>query len=156
MQWRHLREVLADIGDLICSEYKDYLTADGKIASGGLLESVNYRIDYDNRSISLSLSLADYWKYVENGRLPGKFPPPDKILEWIRIKPIVPDERNGKLPTEKQLAFLIGRKIAEEGIEAGNQLRNTLEDLNNTISERIEEAITKDIKEGLVLIFSEF
>ena len=93
---------------------------------------------------------------MENGRGPGKFPPPDKILEWIRIKPIIPDDRGGRLPTEQQLAFLIGRKIAEQGIEPGNQLHNAMDDIYPQFEERIDEAIALDINEAIDIIFSSF
>lgn len=140
LKWTNLSKVLDEIG---------------KVASGNLLKSVKYQLEYDDRSISLELSLEEYWKYIEYGRKPGKYPPPDKILEWVRIKPIVPDERNGRLPTEKQLTFLISRKIAEEGIEPGNQLRDALRERRREFEDMIEEAITKDITQSLDIIFSE-
>jgi len=117
-----------------------------------LLNSVEYIVDVGTVSLTVSLKLADYWKYVEHGRKPGKFPPVDKIISWIKNKPVLPYEVNGKLPTENQLAYLIGRKIATEGIEAGNQLRSTLEQANSYYLERIREAITKDVTSNLAII----
>lgn len=156
LKWDNLRKVLETIGTETVDAYRDNLTRDNKEASGNLIDSVKYKVEYDEKSIWVELSLKDYWKWVENGRKPGKFPPPDAIMDWIRIKPVVPDERNGRLPTEKQLTFLISRKIAEEGIEPGNQLRDALTDRRKEFEAMIEEAITKDIKEGLDIIFSEF
>ena len=96
--------------------------------------------------------MAYYWKYIEYGRRPGKFPPPNKILDWVKIKPVIPRPVNGIKPTEKQLAFLISRKIARDGIEAGNQFKEALDlcwDKNKNI---ISDAISLDLASNIELI----
>ena len=150
------QRVLGEFAQELRNRYQDNLIRDGKIATGNLLNSVEYKVQYDDRAIWVELHLEEYYKWVENGRGPGKFPPPDKILEWIRIKPIIPDDRGGRLPTEQQLAFLIGRKIAEQGIEPGNQLHNAMDDIYPQFEERIDEAIALDIDEAIDIIFSSF
>lgn len=155
--WNNLKKVMEDYAREFRNTYQDNLIKDGKISSGELLNNVEYQIDYDNTSISVSLQLKEYWKYVENGRAAGKFPPIDRILDWIKIKPVLPREgTNGRLPTEKQLAFLIARKIANEGIEPGYQLRNTAREVNDRFESLLQEAITADVREGATVIFSEF
>lgn len=156
IRWDNLRRVLGEIGNDLRNTYQDNLIRDGKLASGNLLNSVNYEVQSNGRSIWIQLQLADYWKWVEEGRQPGKFPPPEAIMDWIRIKPILPDARTGKLPTEEQLAFLIGRKIAEEGIEPGYQLRDAMQDNKVDMEDRIDEAISLDINASLDVIFSIF
>lgn len=157
IRFPNLERVLQEYGLEVQDKYKERLLTDDKKASGGLLDSVRYIYTNSGRKYEISLNLAYYWRYVEYGRRPGKFPPPDKILEWIRIKPVLPrPNANGKLPTEKQLAYLIGRKIAREGIEAGNQLQETLEDINNRYLVRIYEAIDKDIEGIAVVILNNF
>lgn len=49
-------------------------------------------------------------EYLERGRGPGKAPPRDTIKAWIRDKGIVPRDI-----TEDSLAYLIQRKIAQQG-----------------------------------------
>ena len=158
VRWSNLQKVLGEYGEALRNEYQDNLIRDNKIASGKLLNSIEYEVQFDERAIWLQFRMEDYYKWVENGRGPGKFPPPDKILEWIRIKPIIPDDRmgTGKLPTEKQLSFLIGRKIAEEGIEPGNQLHKAIETEYENWEARIDEAIALDVNESLEIIFSSF
>lgn len=156
MVWDNLKKVLEEYAVKLRNTYQDKLINDDKIATGNLLNSVEYILESDETQISVSLKLEDYWKYVENGREPGKFPPIDSIMEWISVKPILPDERTGKLPTEKQLSFLIARKIANEGIEAGNQLSDTQKELQDEWMVKIEEAITKDVSENVDIIFSQF
>lgn len=156
IKWTNLQRVLGEFAQELRNRYQDNLIRDGKIATGNLLNSMEYKVQYDDRAIWVELHLEEYYKWVENGRGPGKFPPPDKILEWIRIKPIIPDDRGGRLPTEQQLAFLIGRKIAEQGIEPGNQLHNAMDDIYPQFEERIDEAIALDIDEAIDIIFSSF
>ena len=156
IEWKNTQRVLGEFAQELRNRYQDNLIRDGKIATGNLLNSVEYKVQYDDRAIRVELHLEEDYKWVENGRGPGKFPPPDKILEWIRIKPIIPDDRGGRLPTEQQLAFLIGRKIAEQGIEPGNQLHNAMDDIYPQFEERIDEAIALDINEAIDIIFSSF
>lgn len=155
IRWYNLQQVLEEYAIKLRNTYQDKLILSDRIASGDLLNSVDYIIESDNMSISVSLRLADYWKYVEYDTKPH-FPPMDKILEWIRIKPVIPDNRNGKLPTEKQLAFLVARKISQEGTKGSNDLHDAIKEINDEFRERIDEAITKDIQEGFTVIFSEF
>jgi hypothetical protein len=60
---------------------------------------------------------ADYFQYVIFGRGPGKQPPPDKMLEFVKKNPQILEAARlrFKYITEKSLAFLIGRKIGREG-----------------------------------------
>lgn len=156
ISWNNLQRVLGEFAQELRNAYQDNLIRDDKIASGNLLNSIDYKVQYDDRAIWVELHLEDYYKWVENGRGPGKFPPPDKILEWIRIKPVIPDDRGGKLPTEQQLAYLIGKKISEEGIEPGNQLHNAMDNIFPQFEEKIDEAIAQDVNEAIDIIFSSF
>lgn len=154
--WENLSAVLEEYANELRNLYQDILITEGKIATGDLLNNVDYIIEKNDQQIEVSLKLEDYWKYVEYGREPGKFPPPDKIKEWIKVKPILPRQVNGKLPTPEQLSFLIGRKIAHEGIEATNALAHTIKEINYQFEKRIEEAITKDVEGMLDVIFSQY
>lgn len=53
-----------------------------------------------------------YGLYVEFGRPPGKFPPPDVLERWVKRKLGV----SGK--AAKGVAFQIAKKISEKGTEA--------------------------------------
>ena len=56
---------------------------------------------------------AHYFRYQGDGRGPGKFPPIEAIMEWIVVKGI---EKRDNI-SDRSLAFLIARKIAEKGTE---------------------------------------
>lgn len=164
MKWTNLEKVLEEYAIELRNKYQDNLINSDRLASRELLNSVEYIIEKDNISISVSLQLAEYWKYVEYDTKPH-WPPFKKnsdgtiespILDWIQVKPNLPDNRFGKLPTPEQLTFLIGRKIAKEGTKGSNDLHSAIEDINTEFMQRIEEAITKDVDEASTVIFTEF
>lgn len=153
LNFAHLEQVLKEYGQEVENLYRDRLQKDNKVASGGLIDTLRYVYHHQGISYEISLYLKDYWYYVEHGRNAGKFPPVDKILEWIEVKPILPyQDKNGKLPTPNQLAYLIGRKIAEKGIEGGHQLEETLDDINDRYMMKIEQALSEDLDESVGLI----
>lgn len=131
--------------------YKRQLEADGVNASGALATfTTDY--EYNGEHFIVYFNLEDYWKYVENGRGPGKFPPLDAIRNWILVKPItpVPDVR-GKIPTTEQLAFLISRKIANEGTEGKHSLEKAMSSPEvDQIIEAITKALVDDIHNEIV------
>ena len=134
--------------------YKGLLIRDNKKASGNLISSLKpVSIEFTNNKLAASISLAAYWKYVEYGRRPGKFPPMNKILEWIKIKPVIPRPMNGLKPhTEPQLAFLIARKIARDGIKAGNQFTEALKLTWTKWEQTISDAISEDLNQAIDVV----
>lgn len=74
--------------------------------TGEAAESLYYKIE-DGR-----ITVGSTWAYItvlEDGRKPGKFAPPDVIEKWVESKPLNSDI------SVKSLAFLINRKLKEEG-----------------------------------------
>ena len=74
--------------------------------TGTMSQSLGYRIDEDGLTI---YSTEKYFTVLETGRKPGKRPPISVIEQWIKDKPIASDIN------PRSLAFLIARKIGEEG-----------------------------------------
>ena len=70
-------------------------------------------------------------------------PPLNKIIEWIKVKPILPRANKGKLPTDKQLAFLIGRSIKKNGIKAKPLFNKTQEEILKEYKVKIKDALLK-------------
>ena len=76
------------------------------------------------------------------------FPPVSAIMNWISVKPILPrPDASGKMQQlkPKSLAFLIGRKIYEEGIEPHPALATTIQELDRLYKDKIAEALGKDV-----------
>lgn len=155
MEFDNLLNTLREYATKAVALYKQRLINDDKKASGQLLNSISSEIKVGGEQFTVVLNLVDYWKYVEDGRKPGKFPPPKAILKWVQVKPVIPRPIHGKLPTKKQLAFLIGRKIATEGIEAGHQLKETVDSLNAEYIPRLEAALQEDFNAYVLKTFED-
>lgn len=149
--FENLTSVLNDFGKFLVEEYKDNLILEDVNASDNLYNSVTYMVERNDKTFEVKLSLADYWVYVEKGRRAGgKFPPVSAIERWIEVKPVLPRPMsNGKLPTNKQLAYLIGRKIAIEGISPKPLLQRSVDDVWNNMREFISEALAKDLQKEI-------
>lgn len=147
----NLIEVLEQYGEEFKTLYKDKLTNDNRKATGNLINSVSTNVVVGDDYVELSFNAAEYWKYVEYGRKPGKRPSFNNILSWIRAKKILPrPNSNGKLPTENQLAFLISRAIGDKGTikdknyDGGHYVSSTIEELNMKYMPLLQEALEKD------------
>ena len=151
LDYKGLEQIVMDF----VAAYKRNLIGAGTTATGSLNESIKGKIKQKGKWIEISINLNEYWKYVEKGRKPGKFPPVDAIKEWIKIKPVLPRPYNGKLPTTDQLAFLIGRKIATKGIKPRPILQNTIDTfglasmLDQWIKSELERLTNNTITEAL-------
>lgn len=131
--------------DGVRKAYIDDQKAKGIRASGKSAESLRI----ETKDASGTLYGARYFIQQTVGRKPGKFPPIDDILDWIRVKNISP--RDSKT-TERQLAFLFARKIAQSGTDIFLGRRPGL-DVDEKIKELIKEFkenLAKDVKGEIV------
>ena len=154
----NLRKVLEAYGAKAQELYRYNLALKRKNASRKLSDSVEYVVKEDDQAFTVSLSLEDYWQYIEHGRKPGKFPPTDAILSWIKVKPIIPrpmmsasvsglGHKNTRIPKPEQLAYLIGRKIARDGIEPTPIMETTSKQVYDQFLADIRIALKKDIED---------
>ena len=149
LTFNNLQQVIDDFTKDVAETYKGLLLRDGKNATGELISSIKPMTpELVDGTFQCSLSLTPYWKYVENGRRPGKFPPIDNILDWVKTKPQLtrPNRLDRKELAPKQLAFLVARKIAAKGIQPGNQLEEAMDIVYARWKDRIDAAITADIE----------
>ena len=152
--FRHTMKALRDFGQKIVDNYKAELEACG-YQDGQLYRTLRYSVKMDNSSWLISISLEEYWRYIEYGRRPGKMPPISAIENWIKVKQILPRPltlKSGKsvVPTIPQLSFLIARKIGRDGIRPRPFFKQSFEEAKREFLEVIKDAITQDIKESLV------
>lgn len=152
-----LEKVLKDYAKDARELYKYQISLGGKNASRKLIDSVNSQIAVNGQEYEVSLKLQHYWKYIEGGRKgtvsspPGAewgagFPPVGVLVRWIQVKPILPrPDKNGKLPSPKSLAYLIGRKIEREGIEPFPALKTTKEELDKLYRDKLSDALGHDV-----------
>ena len=152
--FKHTMKALNDFGNFIITTYKSQLEAE-QMNNGELYRTISYSVSTGNSGWVISVSLADYWKYVEYGRRPGKMPPVSAIENWIKVKQIIPHSmtlKSGKtvIPTIPQLSFLIARSIGRRGIAPKPLFQKSFEAAKQQFMQVIKDAITQDIKESLV------
>lgn len=146
INFAELQQVLQDYAKDAEEIYKYQISLGGKNASRKLTDTIRSNVVVGDQTFEITLTLQEYWKYVEHGRPPGKFPPVKALLDWISVKPIIPrPDGNGNIPTPKQLSFLIGRKIMEEGIEPFPALETTKEELDKIYHEKLSAALGHDV-----------
>ena len=140
----NVEEVLGRLAEDLRENYKSALLQSDRVASRKLYQSVRTQVVFGLNSWDVQMSLEDYWKYVENDTLPH-WPPRDKILQWILIKPFIPrPDARGKIPTLQQLSYLISRKIARFGTEGSHDLERTVEGMLPRYMEELSQALQKD------------
>ena len=128
------------LADSVGELYRKQLEDGGVNTSSNPIRAI---VEFNGDQLLISFELNDYWKYVEYGRKPGKQPPVDSIADWIKIKRIIPEPINGKIPDTKQLAFLIARKIGRDGVE-GKHI------MNKMIHSNQMDLIINDIKKEIM------
>lgn len=151
--YENVKAVLNKFGKLLVEEYRNNLTEKNVNASYALYNSITYVVESNVTNFEVTLNLEEHWKYIEKGRKAGKYPPISAIEKWIEIKPVLPRPMsNGKLPTTKQLAYLIARKIGLEGIAPRPILQDSIDDVFALMFEELEEALMKDVQSEFNII----
>lgn len=153
MEFANTQKVLNEYAQRLIEKYRDNLTADNSKASGNLYNNITYKVNTGTERLEIVLTLEDYWKYVEDGRRAGaKMPPIAAIEKWIEVKPIIPSVgKNGKVPTVRQLAYLIARSIGIKGIPAKRPLRKAYKSIEEELFAELEKAIASDAKNYILL-----
>ena len=155
ISFENLQMVLEEYGMLVVEHYKQHLMVNGHLATEKLITSITL---LPVKDLEVSISLEEYWKRVEYDNR-AHWAPPEAILSWVKAKHIVPSKTyDGKLPTEKQLAFLINRSIAGEspnqeelknpqgGTKGTHDLQKSIDEVNAMFEVRIAEALAKDVE----------
>ena len=108
----------------------------GMRASGKWEREKTVEVSQSGSVISGKIEGMKYTEQLQFGRRPGRFPPIDSIEQWISDKGIT-----SEIPV-RSLAFLIARKIANEGTRYFKQGGTDLIDSVITTS-RIDEIVSK-------------
>ena len=153
-----LQKVLQDLANDIRDNYKEHLEFNDRYTKEHkLIDSVKTQVLVGDNAYEVTMTLNDYWKYVEEGVRGYKNPSsPYKnpgwkaypfILRWIDIKPVIPRPLgNGKLPTPKQLGFLITRAIVENGTQGSHDLEKVKEGIIPFYKDKIAAALGHDME----------
>ena len=134
-----LEEVARLLGEELTKRLKEQLEEKDKSASGTLINTLKSEAKIEGNKAVVQVFAEDYFRFVDQGRSPGRFPPLEPIRQWTRLKGISEDA-----------AFPIARKIAERGIPALNILNPTIEEVTIEFMPKYEDAMEQII--GAVMV----
>ena len=149
-----LQKVLQDLANDIRDNYKEHLQHSDRYTEKGvpsgysqrLIDSVKTQVVVGDNAYEVTMTLNDYWKYVEDDTRPH-FPPVNNILEWVQIKPVIPrPDANGRIPSPQSLAFLIGRAISKYGTKGSHDLEKVKDGVIPFYREKIAIALGHDME----------
>jgi hypothetical protein len=162
MAFPETEAVLKQLAEEFRSGYIKNLIKDGHFTYYGrdrLVDTITANVTVDGKSFTASLRMNQYWEYLEHGTGPGRgrskyWPYLPAISRWVEIKPVIPrPDANGRIPTPKQLAFLISRKIHDQGTKGSHDFQKTSDEIIPAYYERIQDALTNDIGRYLYTVF---
>ena len=141
---------IRNICEQIAQVYRGKMSNAGYDPNGELY-NFKWTTEWKDNLFEVYFDLPSYFHFAENGRRPGKFPPPDAILKWVQFKRLVPRPgRDGKVPSTNQLVYLISRKIATKGTEGKHLFEKTIDDPNlDNLADKLVELITAEFEKEI-------
>ena len=119
-----------------------------KVASGTLYNSVKVIPETKNDMTTLNIEMAEYYQWVQSGRLPRKnFVPINALLSWIKSRGIKGKDKKGRDIKDKSLAFAIQKNINRFGIRPSNFIDISFEKIleNERIIDLLEGQAFEDL-----------
>lgn len=157
----NLRSVLEEYAEQASEIYKYQVSLGGHNASRKLVDSVKTQVNVNGTEWEVSISLLEYWKYLEGGHqgtksspagavYPAHRPPAWALEKWINVKPILPRPvtlKSGKtrLPSPKELSYAMAISIERYGIEPYPALQTTIDELNEMYKDKFVFALSEDV-----------
>lgn len=156
LNFDNLMATLEEYAQEVRNTYQDRLITKDRVASGKLLNSIEYGVNYNGVEYEVTLTLEKYWKYIEYG-VRGKenttspFPNPGwgaypHILEWVKVKPVLPRPKKPRIKRPETLAGAITAAIVKNGIKPGEEMKDALEEVNERYKQKLVIALRKDLE----------
>ena len=142
-----LNKALNAIGKDLISEISKQLISMNKVASGNLLNSLDYKVIEVVDGLTLELLAASYLDVVDKGRRPGKMPPTKAIESWIKVRGINVGKKG-----IKSTAFAIATSIKHNGIKATNIKQNAINNIMTRMQQLLQKAAVEDIEKEINII----
>ena len=123
------------------------IVAKGKVASGNLVNSVEYRIVRTPNSYAVEIFADGYIFNVDRGRKAGYPSGGDgsflkALIEWVKVKGLESDNK-----AAVRAAWAIRNAIFKRGIPATNIIEFAIEEIERNIDEMVIKALSKDIED---------
>lgn len=135
---KNLKESIDRLGREYVKELTRQLISLDKDATGNLISSLDWDVVQTANGVILTIVSADYLKYVDSGRKPGKMVPVKPLITWAKAKNL---KLGTKFKTWEQLGWSISKSIAKNGIKPTNVLDKTRDSILNN-RERIDDLLT--------------
>lgn len=121
-------------------------------ASGDLVQSGKVtELEYGPRSVSGDVVYtAPYAIFVHEGRRPGKLPPEQPIIAWMGSRGIDDPDKS-----PEQVAFLIRRKIAREGIKPNKFLERAFLAERRGMIDELEQTYVEEAARSVIRVTTE-
>lgn len=154
----NLKEIFDEIGEDLVNEIKLNLIKANKSATGNLVKSIDYRLIVVEaqqlvRDLKIEILGADYLQWVDQGRRPGKMPPPSKLDKWLVARRIAPRNKQGRFISRKSLAFVIARSIGKKGIKPTNVLDKSIKSVLEKNRQKLTEAAVEEFNTIITKFF---
>lgn len=152
IKWTTLDRVLNEFADRFIELARENLDKNNTNASNTLYGSFDKIIDIGEDHFTVSISLEDYWKYIEEGTGPAHLPDAraqywpkiGPLKEWVSIKPGVPKDPG--------FAYAVRWKIHEEGTQPQPFFEPAKERTIRDFEMRINLAIEEDVSNYILEI----
>ncbi len=141
---KNLNQAITEVGTLIAEGLRESLFQKGISSSGDLAASIKPIVTIEKgKATTLSIEMAAYAQFVEEGRRKGaKQPPSTAIKEWILQKGIT---RPSKYSLDG-FAFVIARSISKKGIKPRPFIQTTVDStMKNRGYDLLLDGILKDL-----------
>ena len=172
-------KVLNSFGDRVVIDAKKNLKRKNKVASGSLINSIDYKVKVSKNSFELDFFMEDYWQPVDYGvegiggtkadgtkwqkkrvtnnkftyRHPAKTNSRGRFLQslngWSIKRGIAPRDDSGKFIKRRSLLYAIRKSIFHTGIETTNFFTNPFDKGFDKLPEEIVESYALDVEELL-------
>lgn len=144
MNTKHTKKALDNYRKILVEELKREL----KKPNSKLNDSISGRKITGKDGFKISMN--DYGLNVNQGRSAGRFPDTAKLKDWIDRNGIKPKrQKDGRMPTINQLAFLIGRSISQRGIRPTRFIDIVIDKVEPKMTLDIANAYLRDLNEAL-------
>jgi hypothetical protein len=125
-----------------------------KVATGGLVDSVN--VQFNDNSNEIIVEMLDYWRYVNDGRRPGKYAPFDAIKSWVKAKGLKGrDKKTGRFITDDSFVWGINTNIKKFGIAPTYFYDKAVENFERVFEQEVYRALEIDLNRFFESVFDQ-
>lgn len=91
MAFKSISEALYKFGEQTFKLLTDEVEKQKLVGTRNLSQSIDFNVKILGNEFVWTLVMADYWKWVDEGRNSGKMPPIEPLINWLRAKGIRAD-----------------------------------------------------------------